>query len=77
MQETGQLKADQCKCRLYCKQTKAHQFVVCILFFHYHMSWPYYNIFTTESCRQQAAVIQYHENTDVCNTGQDKTPHKI
>jgi len=27
MQETGQLKAEQCKCRLYCRKTKVHQFV--------------------------------------------------
>ena len=77
MQETGQLKGDQCICRLYCRKTKAHQFVICILFSHCHMCRTKCNMFTRESCRQQAAVIEYHENTDICNTGQDKTLQKI
>jgi len=71
MQETGQLKADQCECRLHFRKTKAHQFVICILFSHYHMCRTKCNMFSAESCRQQAAVVQYHKNTDVCNTGQD------
>jgi hypothetical protein len=30
-------------------------------------------MFTTQSCRQQAAVIQDHENTDICNKTLQKT----
>ena len=60
-----------------CRKTEAHQSVICILFSNDHMCRSYYNMFITESCRQQDVVIRNHENTDIYNTGQDEPLQKI
>jgi hypothetical protein len=37
---------------------------------------PYVYDYITKSCRQQAEVIQNHENENVRNIGQCKAPHR-
>jgi hypothetical protein len=37
---------------------------------------PYVYDYITKSCRQQAEVIQNHENENVGNIGQGETPHR-
>jgi hypothetical protein len=37
---------------------------------------PYINNYITKSCRQQAEVIQNHENENVRYTGQDEAKHR-
>jgi hypothetical protein len=32
--------------------------------------------FITKLCRRQAQIIHNHKNENVCNIGQDKTPHR-
>jgi hypothetical protein len=40
-----------------------------------HMAFqiPYMYDYITQLCRQQAQVIQNHENAHICNTGQGET----
>jgi hypothetical protein len=37
---------------------------------------PYVYDYITKSCRQQAEIIQNHENEDVRYVGQGETPHR-
>jgi hypothetical protein len=37
---------------------------------------PYVYDFITKLCRQQAEVIQNHQNPNVCNIGQDEAQHR-
>jgi hypothetical protein len=37
---------------------------------------PYVHDYIIKLCRQQAEVIQNHENDRVCNIGQDKAQHR-
>jgi hypothetical protein len=43
-----------------------------------HMAFqlPYVYNYTTKLCRQQAEVIQNHENANVCNIGQGEARHR-
>jgi hypothetical protein len=43
-----------------------------------HISFqiPYVYDFITKLCKQQAKVIQHHENTDVRNIGQGEARHR-
>jgi hypothetical protein len=37
---------------------------------------PYVYDYITKLCRRQTEIIHNHENENVCNTGQGKTPHR-
>jgi hypothetical protein len=37
---------------------------------------PYIYDYTTKLCRQQAEIVQNHENANVCNIGQGESQHK-
>jgi hypothetical protein len=37
---------------------------------------PYVYDYITKLCRQQAEVIQYHENEHVCSTGEGEARHR-
>jgi hypothetical protein len=37
---------------------------------------PYFYDYMTKFCRKQAEIIHNHENGNVHNIGQGKTPHK-
>jgi hypothetical protein len=37
---------------------------------------PYVHYYITKSCRQQADVVQNHENENVCYIGQGEAPHR-
>jgi hypothetical protein len=43
---------------------------------HISLQIPYVYDYITKLCRQQAKVIQHHENIHVCNIGQDEAQHR-
>jgi hypothetical protein len=58
-----------CTIENFPKRTSAHDL-------HTAFNFPYVYDYTTKLCRQQAEVIQNHENEHVCTIGQGEARHR-